>query len=207
MSFCGSRVGSLSVEGGVLQNRCFVDVMNIIPCGLFLLVSIFILVVWKQSFLGKLEAKTWVHFHCHIIRWILTLLLILINCIEIAEGFVSDYLDPDQMNYHVIIPHFISLLSSIVSIIFYHNVEMWNSPRFLLVLLPYWCSAGTLKLVKAFSLYHTDIDVSHLRLWLTWFDTFLYAALLIVELKVLVTQVSIYKAFSCYKFKPRTKYM
>ena len=195
MSFCGSRLGSLSVEDGVLQNRCFVDVMNIIPCGLFLLVSVTILVVWKQSVLGKLKAKTWVHFHCHIIRWIFMILLILVNCLEIAEGAVSDYLDPDQANYHVVVPHCVSLLASVVAVIFYHNVEVWNSPRFLLVLLPYWCSAGVLKLVKAFSLYHTEINISHLRLWLTWFDTFIYATLLIVELKVLFTQVSNWNCF------------
>ena len=189
MSFCGSREGSFSVEGGVLQNKCFVDVMNIIPSGIFLLVSVTILVVWKQSVLGKLRAETWVHYNCHIVRWILTLFLILVNCLEIAEGFVSDYLDPDQMNYHVIVPPCFSFLASVVSIIFYHNVEMWNSPRFLLVLLPYWCCAGSLKLLKAFSLYHTEINSSHLRLWLTWFDVFLYAGLVIVELRVLVTQV------------------
>ena len=196
MSFCGSREGSFSVAGGVLQNKCFVDVMNIIPSGIFLLVSLTILVAWKQSLQGRIRTKTWVHFHCHIIRWLITLLLILVNCIEIAEGFVSDYLDPDQTNYHVVIPPCFSLVASVLSIIFYHNVEMWNSPRFLLVLLPYWLCAGVLKLVKAFSLYHTDISESHLRLWLTWFDTFLYAALLIIELKVLATQVSIYFAVS-----------
>lgn len=141
--------------------------------------------------MGRLKAKTWVHFKCHSIRWILTLILILINGLELAEGFVSDYIDPDSANFHVLVPPILSLFSTILSIILYHNIEMWNSPRFLLILIPYWLSACGLKLLKAFSLYVTGITLEHLRLWITWAVVANYAALIIVELVVLFTQVII----------------
>jgi hypothetical protein len=192
MSFCGSREGSLSVKDGVLRNKCFVDVMNIIPHGLFIVTSIFILIAWRESIVGRLKAKTWVHFRCHSIRWILTLFLILINAIEIAEGFVSDYIDPDSANYHVIVPPCFSLVSTILTIVLYHNIEMFNSPRVLLILIPYWISACGLKLLKAFSLYVTGIAPEHLRLWITWAVVLIYGALILVELVVLFTQVSLY---------------
>ncbi|XP_060582748.1 ATP-binding cassette sub-family C member 9-like [Ruditapes philippinarum] len=188
MSFCGSREGSLSVKDGVLRNKCFVDVMNIIPHGLFIVTSIFILIAWRESIVGRLKAKTWVHFRCHSIRWILTLFLILINAIEIAEGFVSDYIDPDSANYHVIVPPCFSLVSTILTIVLYHNIEMFNSPRVLLILIPYWISACGLKLLKAFSLYVTGIAPEHLRLWITWAVVLIYGALILVELVVLFTQ-------------------
>lgn len=193
MSFCGSWQGSLSVRDGVLKNKCFVDAMNIIPHGLLLLVSILILIAWKESVMGRLKAKTWVHFRCHNVRYIFTVTLILLIIIEIFEGATSDYLDPDSVNFHVTIPPVMALISSIVSLILYHNIEMWNSPRFLLLLLVYWlCSCG-LKLLKVFSLYVNDIETFHLRLWICWAIVVNYGVLICIELLVLLFQVSGYK--------------
>lgn len=189
MSFCGSRQGSLSVKEGVLRNKCFVDVMNIIPHGILLITSALILIAWRESIMGRMKAKTWVHFHCHTIRWILTIILILVSGIEVAEGLVSDYLDPDSMNYHVIVPPCFSLVSAVVSIVLYHNIELWNSPRFLLILMPFWLCACGLKLLKAFSLYVTGIEEEHLRLWITWAVVMIYGALFVVEIVELVIQV------------------
>ena len=190
MSFCGSREGSLSVKDGVLRNKCFVDVMNIIPHGLFVILSITILIAWRQSTMGKLEAKSWVQFKCHSLRWILTLILIVVNSLEIAEGFVSDYIDPDSANYHVIVPPCMTFVATILSLVFYHNIEMWNSPRFLLILIPYWVCACGLKLLKGFSLYVSGGTLQHLRLWLTWVVVVLYAGLIITEIIVLIHHVS-----------------
>lgn len=189
MSFCGSRQGSLSVKEGVLKNKCFVDAMNIIPHGLFLVVSILILIAWRESIMGRLKAKTWVHFRCHALRYIFSISLILLSTIEIFEGAASDYVDPDNVNLHVIIPPCFALIGSITSLILYHNIEMWNSPRFLLILLSYWvCSCG-LKLLKVFSLYVNNIEPFHLRLWVCWAVILNYTVLIGVELIVLFLQV------------------
>lgn len=185
MSFCGSREGSLSVKDGVVKNECFVDILNIIPHGLFIVITGLILIAWRESIMGKLKAKTWVHFPCHSLRWILTLLMMLSNGLEIAEGFLSDNLDPDSMNYHAIVPPWFFFVSTILSIIFYHNIEMWNSPRFLLIMMHYWAAAGALKLLKAFSLYASGIELQHLKMWVIWVDLIIYTALFAVELVVL----------------------
>ena len=62
MAFCGSKSDAMSVKDGVLQNECFVDVLNIIPHATLSLIGIFIVTVWNHSVMGKLKAKTWVHF-------------------------------------------------------------------------------------------------------------------------------------------------
>jgi len=189
MSFCGSRQGSLSVKDGVLKNKCFVDTMNIIPHGLFLVISALILIAWRESIMGQLNAKTWVHFRCHSVRYIFTVTLVLLCAFEIFEGTVSDYIDPDSINFHVIIPPAFAFLSSILSLVLYHNIEMWNSPRFLLILLAYWVCACGLKLLKVFSLYVNDIETIHLRLWICCAVTANYVILVGVELLVLIMQV------------------
>lgn len=166
--------------------------MIIIPHGLFFITSVLILIAWRGSVMGKMKAKTWVHFQCHSLRWILTLFLILVTGLELAEGIVSDYFDPDSMNYHVIVPPFVALVSTILSIVLYHNIEMWNSPRFLLIFMPYWLSACGLKLMKTFSLYATGIETRHIRLWISWVVVIVYGALIIVELVVLLTQVILF---------------
>jgi len=85
MGFCGTRDDALSVSKGVLQNECFIDVLNLIPHAIVLLICGFILVVWSKSFMGKMEVATWVHFRGHSLRWILSLFLIIVTAVEIGE--------------------------------------------------------------------------------------------------------------------------
>lgn len=180
----------MSVKEGVIQNECFVDVLNIIPHALLLLVCVFILTVWNHSVIGKLKVKTWVHYHGHDFRWICSLALIMSLMVEVAEGVISDLNNSDDStNYHAFVPQCVALLGALLSIIFYHNVEMWNSPRFLIVLLFYWPSAFVLKCVKALSIYRNDFTVNHLKVWLTFIDIFFYLLLMLIELNVLRLQV------------------
>ncbi|XP_033748591.1 LOW QUALITY PROTEIN: ATP-binding cassette sub-family C member 9-like [Pecten maximus] len=188
MGFCGSRDDALRVDNGVLQNECFVDVLNIVPHAIFLLISVFILIVWNRSVLGQLHVTTWVHYHGHSLRWTVTIVLVISCVVGIAEGVMSDYMDQDTVNVHAFLPQCLALAAALGSITYYHNVEQWNSPRFLLVLMGYWLSMIVLKFLKAFSLYKNDVTHIHLRVWLTWFDVLLYLILLGVELNVLRVQ-------------------
>ncbi|KAK6967355.1 ATP-binding cassette sub-family C member 9 [Biomphalaria glabrata] len=188
MGFCGSKSNAMSVKDGVIQNECFVDVLNIIPHALLALVSIFILTVWNHSVIGKLKVKTWVHYQCHNLRWICTLSLLATIIVEIAEGFISDLNDPDSTNYHAFVPACVAFLGALLSIIFYHNVEQWNSPRFLLLLLIYWPMAIVLKFLKALSIFRNDLTLDHLKVWLAIIDITFYMILFIIELNVLRCQ-------------------
>ena len=180
----------MSVKHGVIQNECFVDVLNIIPHALLALVCIFVLTVWNHSVIGKLKVKTWVHYQGHSLRWICTLALITTIIVEIAEGFFSDLKDPDSTNYHAFVPACVAFLGALLSIVYYHNVEQWNSPRFLLLLLFYWPVAGTLKCIKALSIYRNNLTLDHLKVWLALIDIIFYLLLLLIELNVLRCQVS-----------------
>ncbi|GAB1608174.1 ATP-binding cassette sub-family C member 9-like isoform X4 [Argonauta hians] len=186
--FCGSRLDALSVANGVLQNDCFIDVLNIIPHCIFLLFSVPILIIWSKSVIGTKKVKTWVHFRVHAFRWVVTMFLIAVNIMEIAEGLTSDAHDPDSVNYHVFIPPCAALIGSVMSITYYHNVEIWNSPGFLLILLGYWSAAFVLRVFKLISLYRNHMDFTDLRLDLTWIVTVVYGILIFVEMDVLRVQ-------------------
>lgn len=190
MSFCGSKHSATSVAEGVVKNECFVDVLNIVPHAIFVLVSLFILIVWCKS--KYYNATTWVHFRGHNVRWTCSLFLIIVIVTEISEGFMSDARDPDTVNFHVFIPPIIALIATILSLIFYHNIEQWNSPRFLLIILAYWLSVLPIKILKGISLYQNGTSSAHVRVLLTWTDVALYGILLAVEVNVLRVQVRIF---------------
>lgn len=187
MSFCGSKNSARSVAEGVLKNECFVDVLNIVPHAIFVLVSVFILIVWCKS--KYYDATTWVHFRGHNVRWFFSLVLIIVIGTEIAEGFMSDARDPDTVNFHVFIPPIIALIATVLTLVFYHNIEQWNSPRFLLIILAYWMSVLPIKILKGVSLYKNETSADHVRVWLTWTDVTIYAVLLTVEINLLRVQV------------------
>ncbi|BFZ18446.1 hypothetical protein BsWGS_21482 [Bradybaena similaris] len=188
MGFCGSKSNAMSVKDGVIQNECFVDVLNIIPHALLALICIFILTVWNHSVIGKLKVKTWVHYQGHSLRWICTLALLTTIIVEISEGFISDLNDPDSTNYHAFIPSCIAFIGGLLSIIFYHNVEQWNSPKFLMLLLMYWPMAIVMKCLKALSIYRNNLTLDHLKVWLALIDILFYLLLFFIELNVLRCQ-------------------
>ena len=189
IGFCGSRENAFSVTEGVIKNECFIDVLNLVPHAIFAMFSLFILIIWNRSAIGQMEVKTWVHFKGHSVRWIVTLLLILNLLVGLAEGIMAETSDPDAINLHVIIPQVLALLSTILSIIFYHNLEQWNSPRFLLSLILYWTSCIVLKILKSVSLQQNGVTIDHVRMWVTCIDVFMYAILLVTELIFLFIQV------------------
>ncbi|KAK7499156.1 hypothetical protein BaRGS_00009703 [Batillaria attramentaria] len=57
MGFCGTKADAMSVKDGVLQNECFVDVLNIIPHATLALIGIFIVTGLEPLCHGKIESK------------------------------------------------------------------------------------------------------------------------------------------------------
>lgn len=124
----------------------------------------------------------------HNFRWVLNLALLLVVIFEVAEGVISDSNDPDSTNYHTFVPQCLAFVGALTAIIYYHKVEIWNSPKFLLALLIYWPSSFSLKFLKVFSMYKNDITWRHLKMWLAWTVIILYILLFLVELNLLRLQ-------------------
>ncbi len=190
MRFCKEISNSTSVtKHGVLANECFVDGLYMQPHIVFTIISIPILIAWNKSHYGSMKAKSWVHFPGHDIRWILTILLGMVNILEIGEGIISNTLYQGT-HLHLYIPHIIALTGTVASIIFYHNTEMWNSPRFLILLDLYWAFAIGTKTLKLIHLMDRDVLMEYMRFNLTLVVLIIYACLLLNELYVFARLVS-----------------
>ena len=190
MKFCKEFSNATSVtRHGVLANECFLDGLALQPHILFMLVSVPILIAWNKSHIGSIDPKTWVHFPGHDVRWILTLLLAITNILEIGEGIISNTLYQGT-HLHLFIPHVLALLGAVASIVYYHNVEMWNSPRFLVLLDLYWCFSIAVKALKLVHLLDRGLSVQHVRFNLTVTVLVIYICLLINELYVFTQLVS-----------------
>ena len=188
--FCGPHINATKVGDGILANECFLDGLSFFPHILLILISLPILIAWNKSSYGGTQAQTWVHFPLHTFRWILFIILILLNLVEIGEGVISDSMFVGS-HLHLYIPHCVALIGSLFSIIYYHNVESLNSPRFLLLLILYWVAGLIVKILKVIHLFRKGLGVEHLRFDLTWDVIIVYGLLLILELYILCSLVSV----------------
>ena len=190
ISFCGGRNRTrIRPNQSIFSNECFVDGINCLPHILLILAVIPVLIVLNKSYYGGSSSATWVHYPLHRLRWILTFILMLVNLCEISEGILQD-------NYgthlHLFLPDILSMTAAGFAIAYYHNVEQWNSPRFLLLLFFYWLGAIFVKSARVAHLIWMESDIHTARNILTYAVLALYLALLIVETYVWIQLVSVF---------------
>jgi len=85
-AFCGDYYNSTSIDVklGVLGNECFLNGLSFVPNVIFVLVAVPVLISWNKSIFASMHVKTWVRFPHHTIRWLLMLVLIIINLFEVC---------------------------------------------------------------------------------------------------------------------------
>ncbi|XP_069624288.1 ATP-binding cassette sub-family C member 8 [Ranitomeya imitator] len=188
LAFCGSdnRSNPYNVDGGVLNNGCFVDALNVVPHVFLLFITFPILFIgWgSQSSKVHIHHSTWLHFPGHNIRWILTFILLFVLVCEIAEGVVSDGFSRSR-HLHLYMPAVMAFLAGITSIVYYHNIETSNFPKLLIALLVYWTLAFVTKTIKFVKFCDNGIGFLQLRFCLTGLLAIFYGVLLIVEMNVI----------------------
>ena len=177
---------------GPLANECFINGLSDVPHVLLLFFSVPILIVWKKSFYGTIHSKSWVHFPGHGIRWFLFVVLCLVTLAEFSEGLATDMMRPDT-ELHLYIPHAVNFLGILMSMFYYHNAELWNSPSFLLLLDFYWPCCLITEVLKLLNILVEDLTVHHMRFVLTVISLILYVLLILVELNTWRKLVSILK--------------
>ncbi|XP_035251927.1 ATP-binding cassette sub-family C member 8 isoform X2 [Anguilla anguilla] len=188
LAFCGNENGSAAynVDGGVLNNGCFLDALTVVPHVFLLFITFPILFIgWgSQSSKVHIHHSTWLHFPGHNLRWILTFVLLFVLVCEIAEGIVSDGFTQSH-HLHLYMPAGLAFMAAITSIIYYHNIETSNFPKLLLALLIYWVLAFVTKTIK-FAKYNAHgVGLGQLRFCLTGLLVLLYGLLLAVEINVI----------------------
>ncbi|XP_068595961.1 ATP-binding cassette sub-family C member 8-like [Brachionichthys hirsutus] len=189
LAFCGNENNSVAynVDGGVLNNGCFLDALNVVPHVFLLFITFPILFIgWgSQSSKVHIHHSTWLHFPGHNLRWLLTFILLFVLVCEIAEGIVSDGFSQSP-HLHLYMPAGLAFMAGITSIIYYHNIETSNFPKLLLALLIYWLLAFIMKTIKFSKYTEHGIGPRQLRYCITGLLVLLYGLLLAVEINVIL---------------------
>uniref|UniRef100_A0A8C3G1S8 ATP-binding cassette, sub-family C (CFTR/MRP), member 9 n=1 Tax=Cyclopterus lumpus TaxID=8103 RepID=A0A8C3G1S8_CYCLU len=187
-SFCGDdqSFNSYSVKGGVLNNGCFVDALNLVPHVFLLFITFPILFIgWgSQSSKVQIHHNTWLHFPGHNMRWILTFSLLFVHVCEFAEGIVSNKMMGTN-HLHLFMPAFMGFIAATTSVVYYHNIETSNFPKLLLVLFVYWVLAFVTKSIKLWKFAAYNVGPQHLRFCITALLVVLYGLLMGVEVNVI----------------------
>ncbi|XP_046890754.1 ATP-binding cassette sub-family C member 8 isoform X2 [Hypomesus transpacificus] len=188
LAFCGNENGSAyNVDGGVLNNGCFLDALNVVPHVFLLFITFPILFIgWgSQSSKVHIHHSTWLHFPGHNLRWLLTFILLFVLVCEIAEGIVSDGFS-QSLHLHLYMPAALAFMAGVTSIIYYHNIETSNFPKLLIALLIYWMLAFLMKTIKFAKYTEHGIGPRQLRYCITGLLALLYGLLLAVEVNVIL---------------------
>uniref|UniRef100_A0A8C7WMY1 ATP-binding cassette, sub-family C (CFTR/MRP), member 8 n=1 Tax=Oryzias sinensis TaxID=183150 RepID=A0A8C7WMY1_9TELE len=189
LAFCGTDNNSAAynVDGGVLNNGCFLDALNVVPHVFLLFITFPILFIgWgSQSSKVHIHHSTWLHFPGHNLRWILTFVLLFVLVCEIAEGIVSDGFS-QSLHLHLYMPAALAFMAGVTSIVYYHNIETSNFPKLLSALLIYWVLAFTMKTIKFAKYTEHGIGPRQLRYCITGLLVLLYGLLLAVEINVIL---------------------
>ncbi|XP_062404090.1 ATP-binding cassette sub-family C member 8 [Sardina pilchardus] len=189
LAFCGNENNSAAynVDGGVLNNGCFLDALTVVPHVFLLFITFPILFIgWgSQSSKVHIHHSTWLHFPGHNLRWILTFILLFVLVCEIAEGIVSDGFTQSH-HLHLYMPSALGFMAAITSIVYYHNIETSNFPKLLLVLLVYWVLAFVTKTLKFAKYTEHGVGMKQLRFCITGLLALLYGLLLAVEGNVIL---------------------
>ncbi|XP_034445063.1 ATP-binding cassette sub-family C member 8 isoform X2 [Hippoglossus hippoglossus] len=189
LAFCGNENNSVAynVDGGVLNNGCFLDALNVVPHVFLLFITFPILFIgWgSQSSKVHIHHSTWLHFPGHNLRWLLTFVLLFVLVCEIAEGIVSDGFS-QSLHLHLYMPAGLAFMAGITSIVYYHNIETSNFPKLLLALLIYWVLAFIMKTIKFAKYTEHGIGPRQLRYCITSLLMLLYGLLLSVEINVIL---------------------
>ena len=193
--FCGVNSSDLSSSGDWLQNSCFVDALSVLPHAAFVVVaSLVLLVLGCCTAYGKIHTKYLLMYPGHELRWLLGFLLIILCSASIGEGVLTDqtYQAVGRGSQpHLYVPGAAALVACLLSLVFYHHMELWQAPALSVVLLGYWLAAAGAEALRMTSLDRQGlVDFSLVRVDITVVLLVSFGLLLMVEIFFIIVQVS-----------------
>ncbi|XP_038059425.1 ATP-binding cassette sub-family C member 9-like [Patiria miniata] len=197
--FCGRNSSDLSRSSGDwLGNTCFVDGLSVLPHAAFLVLSsLLLLVLGCCSGYRKIHTRYLIMHPGHELRWLLGAVTILVFGASIGEGILTDetYRAFGQATQpHLYIYGSTAFLASILALIYYHHMELWQSPAMSLLLLVYWLAAAGGEGIRMASLeYQKQIDFNVVRFDITVLLLVCFGLLFLIEVYGIIV-----KLFKCF---------
>ncbi|XP_071784145.1 ATP-binding cassette sub-family C member 9-like isoform X2 [Asterias amurensis] len=191
---CGTQESSTVKEDVIrLDNVCLLNGVASISHGIFLILfSLILLVVGCCTKYRQVNTKHLLVYPGHSIRWLISALLLVILLASIGEGVMTDETyqvlnQPTQP--HLYVHSVLSFIAVLVSLIYYHHMELWQIPIMSPLLFLYWLSSLGHDIFRVLSLeYQNQDDVNIVLFDLTVIKIVIYFILMIVELNVIRTE-------------------
>ena len=176
-----------------LYNTCFTDLVYTVPHLLFILLSI--LVLFISGCCTTLRHKKYDHlipYPGHYLRWTVYILLMLQGVLALGESLLTVLNEPQDVptRPHLYVPAVLALAASLLSLIYYHHVEVWNKPTMLWLLLLFWTTALGSEILRLLNYDEdADADFTLMRALLNVSAIALYGVLLLLEINAIRCKV------------------
>ena len=194
--FCGRNTSYLNTPlDEWVNNTCFINGVSLLPhAGFIALSSLLLFVFGCCSSYRKIKTKYILTFPGHSLRWIVSILTLLLLGASIGEGVLTDetykaWQQPTQP--HLYMHGAGAFLACVFSLIYYHHVELWQAPFMSFLLLGYWATAAGGEALRMSNLvYQNQIDFNVLRFDLTVALLVCFGLLFLIEVYVILARVS-----------------
>ncbi|XP_033647740.1 ATP-binding cassette sub-family C member 9-like [Asterias rubens] len=196
--FCGENSSFLtgspdSFDKGI-NNTCFINGLTVLPHAAFAtLASIILFAVGVCSGYRGYNTRYVIRFPGHLFRWIITMLFMIVLIAAIGEGILSDttYRDLDLGTQpYLYMGSIAALLGTMLSLVFYHHMEVWDLSGMDFLLLTYWvmgCLAESLRVINLYELGLAEFTV--VRFSISCISILIYLLLIVIDLNVIRVKV------------------
>ena len=176
------------------NNTCLVNGLGTIPHAAFLLLSsLVLLLVGCCTGYRRIHTKYLLVYPGHSVRWLLTILLLVLVLASIGEGVMTDetyqaWQQPSQP--HLYVPSIVAFLAVAMSLVYYHHMELWQLPSMSLLLFLYWLFSLCNEVVRMVALSRDDAAHVNLIIFdLTLMKLAIYVVLCLLEANVIREKV------------------
>ena len=199
--FCGKNNSDLTKDPSAwTSNTCFVNGLTALLHAAFLVVfsMVLLLVVCFSKSLRSIKTKYLLLYPGHTGRWLVSLASLLVLAATTGEGVITDGMyrawhHPTQP--HLYVPGAISFVAMVLSLIYNHHMELWQTPSMAILLGCYWALALAGEGIRLVNLrLQNQIDVHVLRFDLTMVMLIFFGALFLNEVNLMRIKVSLCQA-------------
>lgn len=207
--FCGENSSFLtgspdSFDKGI-NNTCFINGLTVLPHAAFAtLASIILFAVGVCSGYRGYNTRYVIRFPGHLFRWIITMLFMIVLIAAIGEGILSDttYRDLDLGTQpYLYMGSIAALLGTMLSLVFYHHMEVWDLSGMDFLLLTYWvmgCLAESLRVINLYELGLAEFTV--VRFSISCISILIYLLLIVIDLNVIRVKVGLLSYFPTFLY-------
>ena len=161
------------------SHECLLNGIVLVTHVLFVCLTLIILLITRCHF-KSLYSTRWAG---HSIRWLLSITLLLVTLVAIAEGILSDTLLNQSIDQpQLYLPACCFFVAIIVSLVYYQLCETRYRQSICWILLIHWSMCVVYQAISFSILLEIHVDLNTLRLWIILITILLLASLIVLEI-------------------------